>query len=464
MYIWEYMDRIDRIKRMERLYDEVSGRQYSRQRYEDMISELFRRVPSVQDVPFKDAYKPGLERIGEFCRRLGNPQESFRAVHVAGTNGKGSVSTLLASSLAASGYRTGLFTSPHIKDFRERMRIAGSPGGAVVAGSKLVSRRYVYSFLNRYRADIEDLKLSFFEISTALAFKWFADKKVDAAVMEVGLGGRLDSTNILHPVLSVITSIGLDHCDLLGNTLGAIAGEKAGIIKPGVPVVIGEALKETLPVFEAAAARAGAMLIRADKAGPVLKGRLLDEGDIAEYQLLNIRTAECAIAALAPVFPALSQDSLTGTGIWEHFRRMGFRGRWETISASPRIIADIGHNPPALMHNFRQLGQLLSEGEYDRLIIVYAVMADKALGDIIPLMPAGAEYIFTTPHTRRAMLSDDILRRFRDAGRRENAMAMDPVKKAVRKAVSMARRYKAEGLAPLIYVGGSTFAVAEAVE
>ena len=224
---------------------------FSKKKYQDKVESIFTRFPSVQNVPFKDAYKPGLENMLRFEEILGDPHKKLRTIHVAGTNGKGSVANMIASALSACGLRTGLYTSPHLVDFRERMRIAGP--GAV----ELVPEEYVYDFLCRYEADMDALSLSFFEITTGMAFKWFADKEVDVAVIEVGLGGRLDSTNVITPDLSVVTSIALDHCALLGDTLEAIAGEKAGIFKKGVPALVGEYVPRTRPVFEAKAADPG---------------------------------------------------------------------------------------------------------------------------------------------------------------------------------------------------------------
>ena len=214
------------------------------ERYNSLIQSIFQRFPSVQTSSFNDAYKPGLQHMLDFNAALGGPDKAFRTIHVAGTNGKGSVANMLASVLAGTGLKVGLYTSPHILDFRERMRIVSGKHTA-----ELVQKEYVQDFLEKWSDTFDKLELSFFEITTGLAFKWFADMDVDVAVIEVGLGGRLDSTNIITPELSIVTSIGLDHCDLLGDTLAKIAFEKAGIFKPGVPVLIGETRPETEPVF-----------------------------------------------------------------------------------------------------------------------------------------------------------------------------------------------------------------------
>ena len=215
---------------------------FNEENYNRLVEELFKRFPSVQQTPFQHAYKPGLERMKAFNAALGYPDRRFRSIHVAGTNGKGSVANMLASALASADIRTGLFTSPHLLDFRERMRVA--------APLELIPREYVYDFLTRWWPWIEENGLSFFEITAGMAFRWFADEKVEAAVVEVGLGGRLDATNILTPVLSLVTTIGLDHCAYLGNTLAEIAAEIAGIFKEGVPALVGETQPEPRPVFE----------------------------------------------------------------------------------------------------------------------------------------------------------------------------------------------------------------------
>lgn len=413
------------------------------------VEALFKRFPSVQNVPFGDAYKPGLDRMMAFDELLGHPSGAFKAIHIAGTNGKGSVANMLAANLAASGYKTGLYTSPHILDFRERMRI--KDGSSPVS---MVPEDYVLDFIQRYRPDFERLSLSFFEITTGMAFKWFADCGVDWAVVEVGLGGRLDSTNIITPELSVITSIGLDHCALLGNTLAEIAAEKAGIIKPGVPVVVGHRDPETDPVFVARAADSGSRLVfAASEPLPALLQKLLTEMDLqGRCQAENLGTVAAALSVLGiPLHP----DAIAHTA-----GLMDFHGRWEKLSDKPLVICDIGHNPPALKENFAQLREMLRAG-YSDLIIVYAVMADKDLGSILPLMPPEASYIFTTPKTARALPAEEIAVKFERffAPARPKFSVVPDVAEAVQEALAqMAACPK-----PIIYIGGSTFAVAEAL-
>ena len=438
---------------------------YSKEKYNSLVQNIFQRFPSVQTTSFGEAYKPGLERMVEFLDILGNPQREFKSVHIAGTNGKGSVANMLTSILAGAGLRTGLYTSPHILDFRERMRVAGNDSGS----ARLVSEEYVYGFLTRWESEFDRLELSFFEITTALAFKWFADIKVDWAVIEVGLGGRLDSTNVIIPELSVVTSIGLDHCDLLGDTFEKIAGEKAGIFKPGVPALVGQTLPETAPVFTEKAEAAGSVLHFAESRDPSLWkccDLILKEMDLrGKYQKYNLRTALSAVDILRGKHPEIQFnddgiiDSLIHTAA-----RTGFHGRWERLTSDPDVICDIGHNAAALTNNFSQLNSYLDNEEYTSLIIVYGVMADKNLDDILPLFPERATWIFTTPSTRRALPAQEIHDRYaswcRENGR-ENPRLY--VCGNVRDAVSMAMRVAAEyGGRPLVYIGGSTFVVSEA--
>ena len=448
---------------------------FSKKSYQKKVEAIFTRFPSVQKVPFKDAYKPGLENMLRFEEVLGNPHNSLRTIHVAGTNGKGSAANMLASALAACGLKVGLYTSPHIVDFRERMRVAGPDGGA-----ELVSEEYVYDFLCRYEADMDALSLSFFEITTGMAFKWFADQKVDVAVIEVGLGGRLDSTNVITPDLSIVTGIALDHCALLGDTLAEIAAEKAGIFKKNAPALVGEYLPETRPVFEAKAAEVGCPLTFAEDVEPSLWHRsdeILMNMDLrGKYQRKNLRTVLAAIDILMnmPEYAGLSDSRAVVTAIVRTASRMGFHGRWERLSLQPFIIADIGHNPAALKENFAQLESMVAEGECSSLILVYAIMADKDLDGIMPLIPADATCIFTNPETRRALPEKELTARYRAfcvaEGRPANRIYDAPdVRGALSMAINLARETsrKPEGAGfafPLIYVGGSTYLVSEAVQ
>ncbi len=474
--------------------------------YKELLDGIFRRFPSVQSAGFSgDAYKPGLDNMVRFLEVLGNPHKEFRCVHVAGTNGKGSVCNMLASAFAATGCKTGLYTSPHILDFRERMRIVdevrGTTTDSTAFGSNtpkaenkgpwpsgyspdkpiwyLVPKEYVFQFLKQWAGTFDRLRLSFFEITTGMAFKWFADEGVDVAVIEVGLGGRLDSTNVITPELSIITSIGLDHCDLLGDSLEKIAYEKAGIIKPGEPVVIGEYRPETAPVFRQVASERKSPIFFAEESGlrtvyPKAETSQIRLDLQGEYQRANLRTALTALGVLGmpgraghdegPSLPAATGNLTAAVreAIAHTAARTGFGGRWEHLSEDPLVICDIGHNAHALSHNFPQLEGMMESGVYDCLIIVYAVMADKDLDAILPLMPRCAHYIFTTPKGKRALPAAKIQEKYDDYGLRtvypKAAVAIDDVQEAVREALKTASAYKK----PIIYIGGSTFAVAEA--
>ena len=448
--------------------------EFSESRYGALLEEIFQRFPSVQKTDFATAYKPGLAGIEAFCEALGHPERAFKSVHVAGTNGKGSVASLLTSALAGAGLRTGLYTSPHLVDFRERARI--------VAGDSfdLIPKDYVFDFLTSWKPYFIEHGLSFFEITTGLAFKWFADAGVDAAVIETGLGGRLDSTNVITPELSLVTTIGLDHCALLGDTLEAIAGEKAGIFKPGVPALVGESNPETDPVFDDKAWMV-CPLTYADKVRPSLWHRrqeILKKMDLqADVQEKNLRTVLAAIDILKqiPGFKALADTESVLDGLARAARRTGFRGRWERLSDLPFVICDIGHNPQALAYNFGQLRRYVEEGRCSSLIIVYGIMADKDLDGILPLMPVDATYIFTAPQTARALPAGELLKRFTafQGGKPSlRAYTADTVRQAVQMALQLAQTLSqqtnrsasaAKPVPPLVFIGGSAFVVAEAL-
>lgn len=434
------------------------------QDYDEIIKNLFARHQSVQNAGFNpDSYKPGLDRIRELDRKMGSPSERLRFVHVAGTNGKGSVCSMLAASL--SGYRVGLFTSPHLLDFRERIKIVEN------GGCRMIPRDSVLEFLQKY----DSPELSFFEITTGLALWYFDRCQVDIAVLEVGLGGLLDSTNIVVPEVSIVTSIGLDHCALLGDTRALIAGQKAGIFKSGVPAVVGERDDETAPVFEAAAAAVHCPLFFADDMadrGGYLSGkgdnnRLDAESpfqtdtphdsldDIAarmdlkgEWQSKNLRTVLCALDLLGeePDVEAITHAAAI----------TGLHGRWETVGVSPMTIADIGHNPAALKENFARLRAEMDGGEYDKLLIVYGIMADKDLQGILPLMPRDAEYFFAAPDTPRALPAAVILSKAKAL--LPSTQACESVSDALLKARAAATPKS------LIYVGGSAFVVADCLK
>ena len=448
--------------------------EFSESRYGALLEEIFQRFPSVQKTDFATAYKPGLAGMEAFCEALGHPERAFKSIHVAGTNGKGSVASLLTAALAGVGLRTGLYTSPHLVDFRERARI--------VAGDAfdLIPKDYVFDFLTTWEPYFIENGLSFFEITTGLAFKWFADSGVDAAVIETGLGGRLDSTSVITPELALVTTIGLDHCALLGNTLEAIAGEKAGIFKPGVPALVGESNPETDPVFDDKAWML-CPLTYADKVRPSLWHRrqdILKKMDLqADVQEKNLRTVLAAIDILKqiPGFKALADTEGVLAGMTGAARRTGFRGRWERLSELPFVICDIGHNPQALQYNFAQLRRYVEEGRCSSLIIVYGIMADKDLDGILPLMPADATYIFTAPQTARALPAGELLKRYTafQGGRPSlRTYAADSVRQAVQMALQLAQTLSqqtnrsasaSKPVPPLVFIGGSAFVVAEAL-
>ena len=417
--------------------------------YSALLERIFAITPSVQTAGFTSgSYKPGLEGMQAFDKRLGHPWKHYRCIHVAGTNGKGSVASMLAAALSAGGAKVGLYTSPHLVDFRERMKVISDNGWCMPA------KEEVWDFFQSF--DIQGL--SFFEITTGLAFWWFARQRVDWAVIETGLGGRLDSTNIITPELSVITSIGLDHCALLGSTRAAIAGEKAGIFKAGVPALVASEDEETAPVFAAAAAAAGSPLYFAsdlftstDEQGAL---PLLDLQGPCQKQ--NLHTALVALSILNVPHDAPSQSV---EAIKHTAKVTGLRGRWERLGENPEIICDIGHNPPALEINFARLRRIQQGGR--PLSIVYGIMADKDLDGIAPLFPEGASYILVAPDIPRALPAEELkdrLARLRPELQTETAPS---VAAGIRAAISKCRQ---DAVHPLIYIGGSTFVVTEAIE
>ncbi len=449
---------------------------FSAKAYEELIGKLFVRFPSFQKVG-AGAYKPGIGNMEFFDGLAGHPHSRYRVIHVAGTNGKGSVSNMLASVLAAAGLKVGLYTSPHIVDFRERMRVIHEDGGT--ARPEFVPKEYIWDFVNTWQDTFDHLDMSFFEITTAMAFSWFAEEAVDIAVIETGLGGRLDSTNIVSPVLSIITNIGLDHCDMLGDTLPEIAFEKAGIIKPKTPAIIGESHPETDAVFERKVLYTNlpepdymgnrnaimSLLTFADKIEPPLWERhadILEKMDLkGEYQRKNLRTALAALDVLG--IRNLAHDDVVNSLI-HTASRTGFRGRWETLSENPYIICDIGHNEHGLKYNFAQLERMKKEGECSGLIIVYGSVADKDVDAVIRLMPADAVYVFTQAHGKRALSAEDVRDKYLSFRASEGRPAGEVhCAGTVVEAMEIAHGLAASMERPLIYVGGSTYVVSEAV-
>ena len=411
--------------------------------YRQTLDFLYRSLPVFQDVG-GSAYKAGLDRIVALEEASGVPHRRFRSVHVAGTNGKGSVSHLIASALSAAGYRTGLFTSPHLKDFRERMRVDG----------ETISEREVVEYVERNRETIGRVQPSFFEITTAMAFDHFARREVDVAVVEVGMGGRLDSTNVIRPLLSVITNIGYDHTQFLGDTLGRIAGEKAGIIKEDTPVVVGESQVETKLVFIERAKALRASILFADQTYRVTDQRFLPDsqrlgieslldGNRFEvecdlqgiYQRLNVPTALTAL------------DVLNGSGglrIAPQDVRRGFAS-----AARAFVVCDTGHNESGIA----EVAAQIARQTYRKLYMVVGFVEDKDLSRVLPLLPRQAHYVFTKAGIRRALDERELARRA--AGYGLQGECVPTVNEALARARELA------GPEDMIFIGGSTYVVAE---
>ena len=458
--------------------------QFSESGYRQMIEALFRRFPSFQKVG-AGAYKPGIGNMEFIDQLLGHPHKKYKVIHVAGTNGKGSVSNMMASALSAQGYRVGLYTSPHILDFRERMRVL-FPDSDRESPIKLIAKEEVWDFIRQWQDTFDHLDMSFFEITTVMALDWFASQEVDYVVLETGLGGRLDSTNIVTPVLSVITNIGLDHCDLLGETLPEIAFEKAGIIKPGVPVVVGESHPETDAVFERKVLYTNisepkfmgnreavmSLLTFADKVEPELwavSEEMLGAMDLqGSYQRKNLRTVLVALDVLAEL-PLHGCWRCVKDAIIHTARRTGFRGRWEQVSDNPRVICDIGHNEHGLKYNFAQLSHMLSSGQVSKLVMVYGSVADKDVDAAIRLLPENAVYIFTNAQGKRAMPAETVYEKYlslcADEGRiPAETYCCGTVEEAKRLVFRLVGSFEDAGVSPseiLVYVGGSTYIVSE---
>jgi dihydrofolate synthase/folylpolyglutamate synthase len=427
--------------------------------YSQTIEFLYNQLPAYHRIG-KAAYKNDLHNTLELDGHLKQPHLKYKTIHIAGTNGKGSVSHMIASVLMEAGYKTGLYTSPHLKDFRERIRVNG----------KMIPKRSVTGFVNKHSGIIDKLKPSFFEMTVAMAFEYFAEVKVDIAVIEVGLGGRLDSTNIIKPVLSVITNIGHDHMDLLGDTPDKIAYEKAGIIKTGVPVVIGEMADDTKNIFINKAAETDSEIFFADqnylcslndtvyitgKRTYRIRDKKTDEsftGEIClqgDYQSKNLQTAYQALVILRTTFNISDKD--VKDGIRKVVSNTGLMGRWQIIARNPLTICDTGHNKEGLEYVTRQIAGI----KKDRLHIVLGFVKDKDLNSVLPLFPSKANYYFTRASVPRA-LDEKILMAAGSLWNLKGGCYPD-----VKSAIEAAR---AEASAnDLIFIGGSTFVVAEAL-
>ncbi|WOD44420.1 bifunctional folylpolyglutamate synthase/dihydrofolate synthase [Hwangdonia lutea] len=403
--------------------------------YQDTLNWMFVQLPMYQKQG-KSAYKTDLSNTVLLAYQLNNPHKNFKSIHVAGTNGKGSTSHMLASILQEAGYKVGLYTSPHLKDFRERIKINGNE----------ISKQFVVGFIKRNKAFFEANQLSFFEMTVGMAFEYFSKAKVDIAVIEVGLGGRLDSTNIITPEVSVITNIGMDHTQFLGNTLEAIAFEKGGVIKPQIPVVIGETQKETKAVFQALAEANNSNIIFADKEiTNTLKSDLL-----GRYQSKNIKTAIQTIKVLQNKGYKISEKNIK-QGLLQVVKNTGLLGRWQTLNDKPKVVCDTGHNREGLQHVMQQL---LNE-KYDVLHIVFGVVNDKDLSTIVDLLSKNAVYYFCKPNIPRGMDAHKLKAEFNKHNLKGEAY--NSVNEAYKTAFEQA------SLTDFIFVGGSTFVVAEII-
>ena len=409
--------------------------------YSEAIEYLYSSRPPFHQVG-AEAYKPGLENTLRLMAQVGNPHLHLKAIHVAGTNGKGSTSHLIAAALQAAGYKVGLFTSPHLVSLTERIRINGQP----------IPEDEVAAFVTQHKAFLDELQPSFFETMTAMGFAYFVKEKVDIAVVEVGLGGRLDSTNVLTPILSVITNIGLDHTEFLGNTLTKIAREKAGIIKPGVPVVIGESHPQTMNVFLAKAQECGSDIYFADQCEYLRRTRLkvAPECELhGLYQEHNLQTAFVALRAISNIGFKISNFNIA-EGFAHVCSMTGLRGRWEVLCDKPLTICDTGHNSHGLQYVARQLKELPNP----YIWIVFGMVNDKDTDIVMRLLPQGERYhyIFTRPNTQRARSAQEML----DLWGKEGIAIEDP-----EAALTYAQTHATEEDA--IFIGGSNYLVGYAL-
>lgn len=404
--------------------------------YPNTLAYLYSQLPMFHRIG-QAAYKADLNNIIALCNSLNNPQKTFPSIHIAGTNGKGSTSHLLASVFQECGYKTGLFTSPHLKDFRERIRVNG----------KKIPEKEVVSFVEKMSGDFQSLHPSFFEMTTAFAFDYFAKMKVDIAVMETGMGGRLDSTNIITPVVSVITNIGLDHTQFLGNTLEKIAIEKAGIIKPGIPVVIGETQNETKQVFIETAGEKKSPVFFADQ---LIKDNPYPTSLKGNYQRKNTKTVLQAISVLKNSGFEISEENIRN-GFLNVIDNTGLMGRWQTLSHSPLTICDVGHNKDGIKEVVSQIMKM----PYKTLHFVLGSVSDKDHDEILILLPKEAIYYFCKPDIPRGFDAAEL------KSKAEKFNLEGEVYFSVKKAFIAAQENA--GKEDLIFIGGSTFVVAEAV-
>jgi dihydrofolate synthase/folylpolyglutamate synthase len=427
--------------------------------YKQTIDYLYTLLPAYHRIG-KAAYKDNLDNTLALDRHFGHPHLNYKTIHIAGTNGKGSVSHILSSVLQEAGYCTGLYTSPHLKDFRERIRING----------EMIPEDEVINFVEKHRKIIEEISPSFFELTVAMAFDYFSIRNVDIAVVETGLGGRLDSTNIITPMISVITNVGHDHMDLLGNTLQKIALEKAGIIKENIPVVIGESLKETRDVFIEKARETDSGICFADEEfrcviedNPTGRGDwrfTVEKADRNEkvsgytplggdYQSKNLQTVFCVCRHLEDNLNITQKAILKG--IRDVIKNTGLKGRWQILKHNPLIICDTGHNFEGLQYTMKQIRRIPARSVH----MVLGFVADKELSLIFPLLPSDAIYYFTRASVPRALDEKILQEKARAYGLKGNSYH------TVAEALDEAKSNASEN--DLIYIGGSTFVVAEVI-
>ena len=403
--------------------------------YLDTVNWMFSQLPMYQNKG-KVAFKKDLTNTLALAKHLNHPEKKFKSIHVAGTNGKGSTSHMIASVLQQAGYNVGLYTSPHLKDFRERIKVNGN----------VVSKQFITQFIKRNKAFLEQHKLSFFEMTVGMTFDYFAKQKVDIAVIEVGLGGRLDSTNIISPEVSVITNIGLDHTQFLGDTLELIAHEKAGVIKPNVPVVIGETQKITQPIFRSIAKENNSPIYFADQ---IIKK--LYESDLkGSYQVNNIKTVAQTLTVLQSLGFNTSEKQII-KGLKNVVKNTGLLGRWQTLQYGPKIICDTAHNKEGLTYVMQQL----ANENFSKLHMVIGMVNDKNVDTIVELFPKNVTYYFCKPNIPRGLDVTILKKRFTKKGYKGK------VYQSVNEALEFAKKQAKND--DLIYVGGSTFVVAEII-
>ncbi len=405
--------------------------------YSETLSYLFSRLPMYQRIGVA-AYKADLNNTIAICKLLGNPENKFKSVHIAGTNGKGSVSHMLAAILQCAGYKVGLYTSPHLKDFRERIKI----------NEKMISKKYITKFVEKYKNDFEKIKPSFFEWTVGLAFDYFAKEKVDIAIIETGLGGRLDSTNVITPLLSIITNISYDHQSLLGDTLEKIASEKAGIIKKNGIVIVSEKQKETKKVFDVKSKKENALLLFTEDFISEIKN--IECGLKGNYQKKNIPTVILAAEILYQLgFEINSGDA--GKGLEDVIKLTGLRGRWDILSKKPLIVADIAHNEAGIKEIFKQVKTI----SYKNLHVVFGAVNDKDISKILPLLPKNATYYFCKASIPRALDEKNL------AGQAKQFRLNGKTFSSVKQALNAAKKNASSK--DFILITGSAFVVAEAI-